>query len=558
MSRFFNRKSIVSVLIALALIAAFVGGIVQRGAATKTHAASSSSICQLAKNSKNPLSQGALEYCNPPNTNSSHPEHGSRLFGSNVDAANSAEDITPSGVHVNGQSETSIASVGSYVVEGWNDATGFFAPCPSPNFKEELTGYGFSANGGKSFTDEGGLPNANCTNTKYFGDPSVEAWKSGGTAYFYVSSLFGDANGLEIALAACSATGTGSTAAISCSQPILIAQSGAEDKEFLSIDPVRGKLYVSYTNFAAGSGNGQIELAACDIGTPSGGTGTGGGTAGNPVCFPGASATPYFIVAPVGTCVNQGSYPSVDVSTGDVYVAWEFNVDSNAFPPCNTSATPTQNKVAYVPSTCLTLTPVSPCAGPTATNGANVISLDNTPIPGYNRPGGQDFPRIAVSNPAGTVSIVWNDARFHPLGDILMQSFSLVSLTSVTAQPVQLNNHVGGLHFLPALRNTDGDGDLQITWYERATGSTTLTNVVGVIDVNPLTTKTPSSSVTVTTTPTDWNGVSSVIVPNFGDYTDNYVQAQSTAPYTTQTDFVAWSDGRTGAPQPFEAHAHTN
>ena len=39
---------------------------------------------------------------------------------------------------------------------------GFISPCPSPGSKEELTGFGFSNNGGASFTDLGGLPNNNC------------------------------------------------------------------------------------------------------------------------------------------------------------------------------------------------------------------------------------------------------------------------------------------------------------------------------------------------------------------------------------------------------------
>src|SRR2546430_10132027 len=82
-------------------------------------------------------------------------------LGSNVNAANPAEDVSPAGVHAYGQSETSIASAGPYVVEAWNDSTGFFSPCPSPLHKEELTGVGFSADGGASFKDLGGLPNSN-------------------------------------------------------------------------------------------------------------------------------------------------------------------------------------------------------------------------------------------------------------------------------------------------------------------------------------------------------------------------------------------------------------
>jgi hypothetical protein len=70
----------------------------------------------------------------------------------NVDAASLAEDVTPGGVHAYGQSEVSIAAAGRYVVAAWNDATGLISRCPSPKFKEERIGFGFSANGGKSFS----------------------------------------------------------------------------------------------------------------------------------------------------------------------------------------------------------------------------------------------------------------------------------------------------------------------------------------------------------------------------------------------------------------------
>ena len=46
---------------------------------------------------------------------------------------------------------------------------------------------------------------------------------------------------------------------------------------------------------------------------------------------------------------------------------------------------------------------------------------------------------------------------------------------------------------------------------------------------------------------TDWLATFSVIVPNFGDYTDNFVSASNQL-------YVTWSDGRTGVPQPEVAH----
>ncbi|PYS25990.1 MAG: hypothetical protein DMG11_21655, partial [Acidobacteria bacterium] len=62
------------------------------------------------------------------------------------------------------------------MVEAWNDFTGFISLCPSPMNKEELTGAGFSNDGGNTFTDIGGLPNDDCNNNRLFGDPSVEVF----------------------------------------------------------------------------------------------------------------------------------------------------------------------------------------------------------------------------------------------------------------------------------------------------------------------------------------------------------------------------------------------
>src|SRR2546421_3725919 len=140
------------------------------------------------------LSQGGQMFCkgpqsSSPTSSSTGSSSSNPSFGSNVDAANPQEDVTPSGVQIHGQSEVSVASAGPYVVEAWNDGTGFFAPCPSPQNKQELTGFGFSTDGGKTFTDLGGLPNNNCATSKIFGDPSVEAFTVGGSTYFYISSI---------------------------------------------------------------------------------------------------------------------------------------------------------------------------------------------------------------------------------------------------------------------------------------------------------------------------------------------------------------------------------
>jgi hypothetical protein len=585
-SQVISRKGALSLLIALAMVASFASGTASAHRTSTKAAANNHPLCSKIGTSIW-VSIAFQMWCSPPQPSDASKGRSidTRTLGSNVNAADPAEDITPSGVRGYGQSETSIAAVGPYVVEAWNDTTAFFAPCPSPMNKEEFTGYGFSANNGASFVDEGGLPNADCNMHILAGDPSVVAWNSGGSAYFYVSSLYfpvfsaaGPPDDVRafIAINACKASGTGATASISCGQPVVAAAStecitqdgntfcSGLDKEYLTIDPQRGRLYVSYTEFGINpppdpAAFGQIELSVCDIGTPDGGTGPVGGTAGQPVCEAGARgsqsspASPYFVVAPAPDCQNQGSYPAVDVATGNVYVAYEFNFGSDIFTPgCNTL--PTKNVVTSIPFTCLTL-PAASCNGPTTSNSVNIVTMLAASIPGFNRQT-QDFPRIAVSDPAGTVSIVWNDAGIHPFGDILLQSFALGSLAPIQSTPVRLNSRAsGGLHFLPALRNADANGNLNVSWYERQSPSTTLTDVFAALNLNPRTTSTPASNTRVTTAATDWLKVTAFF---FGDYTDNYVITTASPPFVGNKFYVAWSDGRTGIPQPFEAHTNIN
>ena len=510
----------------------------------------------------------------------------------NADAARMSEDVSPAGVSAQGQSEVSIAAAGRFVVEAWNDATGFVTACPAPMSKEEVEGLGFSANGGKTFTDLGGPPNSNCHKLTYFGDPSVAAYQVGGQTFFYISGLYLPDNGQgpnQIALDACKVDGSGSTATLSCGQPVIVASSSQcrlfkerisptktrvvrfcsfTDKDFLAIDPAHGKLYLSYSDFLVTRPFGDpVDMSVCDLGTAAGGTGPAGGTPAAPVCEHGTPLVkvskhlqvgkPYLQVAKANNlgCVNEGSYPAVDTKTGAAYVGYEFNwASSLGFPPCSTARTPVQNVLAKVAAHCLTLTAVSPCTGPSARTAVPVVSMEGTLVPGYNRFPANDFPRLAVSDKFGTVSMVWNDARFHPYGDILLQSFDKNSLTPVQAKPVQLDQpHNGALSFLPALRTPSNSGRLDVTWYTRASVTTFNTNVAAAIGVSPRTTVTPANR-RITNVASNWLANSSLIVPNFGDYTDNAVAVTARAPFVGSTLFVAWSDGRFGIPQPFEAH----
>jgi hypothetical protein len=506
----------------------------------------------------------------------------------NVDAATVSEDVSPAGVAAQGQSEVSIGAVGPYVVEAWNDATGFVSACGAPSFKEELTGLGFSVNGGTSFTDLGGLPNPNCNKYLYDGDPSVVAYQVGGHDYFYISSLYNSFNGLglsKLALDACVVRGSGSTAALRCGKPVIAAIStqclkvrlfptgtgqfcSFLDKEYLAIDPAAGRLYMSYSDFpVTGNGGNPVEMSVCDLGNSGGGTGPAGGTPAAPVCEHGTPPVPvtpklsvgkpYFTVAkpdPTG-CENEGAYPAVDVQTGNVYVGYEYNWASSLFfTPCEGASTPVTDVLTGTPLHCLTLTTTAACPLPAQRTAIPVVSMEGVTPPGYNRFPASDFPRLAVSDRYQTVSMVWNDARLHPYGDILLQTFKLSSLGPVQSQPVVLDQpHNAGLDFLPALRTATAAGLLDVSWYTRASVTTADTGVMAALDVSPLATATPGNTM-ITNVLSDWANNSSLIIPNFGDYTDAAVSVTGSAPYLGNTLYIAWSDGRLGIPQPFEAH----
>jgi hypothetical protein len=286
-----------------------------------------------------------------------------------------------------------------------------------------------------------------------------------------------------------------------------------------------------------------------------------GGTALNPVCEHGKpfnisknkTGKPYLLIAPSSGCAeNEGAYPAAGIQSDSLYVAYEFNWATNVF-GCSV---PTTDNITYTPHSCLVLKPVSPCLGPAATNSQTIVSMDAAFVPGYNRFPANDFPRISASDTKGVVAMVWNDAGVHPLGDIYLESFQEVTLTPVQGSPVRLNTDTsGGLKFLPATRDANASGNIDVSWYCRSDPTTTQTGTCGATNVNPLTTSTPATNVTVSDTTNNWLGTSSDIVPNFGDYTDNYVQATEFGPFTTHQDYVAWSDGRLGEPQPFESNA---
>jgi hypothetical protein len=164
-------------------------------------------------------------------------------------------------------------------------------------------------------------------------------------------------------------------------------------------------------------------------------------------------------------------------------------------------------------------------------------------IAGYSRGLGNDFPRIAFDAPLGKVIVVWNDAGAHPLGDIWMRA--LPRNLTISGQIHRVNSdHTFAMHFLPAV-SVRNDGSISTSWYDRrlAGPDSTRTEYFGEIRATP---RSNPRDFRITTGPTDWTATSSLIDPNFGDYTDNAS--------TRRMTYFTWSDGRIGVPQPFVDH----
>lgn len=472
-------------------------------------------------------------------------------FGANVDATNPDEDVA------SGQSETAIAVSGRYVVSVWNDATGFLIRDTSD--RASLTGVGFSADGGKTFTDLGGLPNSNRCQ-KIFGDPAVVAHQGAdGSTFFYVFSLYlpvfspGCTNqGFKLSMNVGTVAPDGNT--ISFGQVIVVANGGFFggpgsplpfflDKDFATIDHARGKIALSYTAFGFDFRDpnffGQINIALCDISQ----------TPGNPSCSPGDNGVRYLTIANNPSRIDiparifrfielEGAYPALS-DTGDLYVTWNRNFFTN-----RSNGDPfTHEDAAKVNAGCLTFPKTACSTPPKVTVGANVKSLDSVTIPGYNRGVGNDFPRIAFNATTEKVVIVWNEGNAHPMGDIVMVTTDR-NLGNLSPRTRVNDDNSFALHFLPAV-SVDAAGNTNISWYDRRnSGGSTRTDVFAV-SIPPGSGGARNSK--VTDAQTDWLATGSVIAPNFGDYTDNTSDGNRF--------FVNWSDGRIGIPNSFVASA---
>jgi hypothetical protein len=144
-------------------------------------------------------------------------------------------------------SETSIAAWGDYLVAGWND--GLIFP-DSPG----ASGYGYSIDGGRTWTDGGLLPATAPALTS--GDPALAADHQGN---FYYASLYspdGDRSSLSVHRGRFENDSLVWGPPV---MPVIPTPSDFLDKEWLAVDPESGYVYLSWTRFDPAGGS-RIEF----------------------------------------------------------------------------------------------------------------------------------------------------------------------------------------------------------------------------------------------------------------------------------------------------------
>jgi hypothetical protein len=173
-------------------------------------------------------------------------EHGSRPIVGTNRLINDPSGDPPGST----QSENTIAAHGNELVAGWNES---FDPGGRPR---SFSGYGYSSDGGRTWTDGGTLPHADTTDFTV-GDPCLTVDDDGN---FYYASLYSpDGQVLGVSVS----RGRFRNRSFSFGLPVMAGVPRADDdgldKEWIAADPDNGRLYLTYTRFFL-TGASQIEL----------------------------------------------------------------------------------------------------------------------------------------------------------------------------------------------------------------------------------------------------------------------------------------------------------
>lgn len=345
------------------------------------------------------------------------------IWGLNLRVNDRAQDKNPS---LTTQSETAIAVFGSNIVVGWNDIGQFLQTW-------SITGYGYSADRGKTFTDGGVVPPVR--GGANLGDPDLAVDSKGN---FYYSQISLDADGIAFIGVSKSLDGGRTFSPPVNASWSISGPDSFQDKEFIAADNTGsrydGNIYVSWTRFSPDGS--QIFFSRS----------TNGGRSFEKAI---ALSTPGHFV--------QGSIPRVGPN-GEVYVAWrDFNI-----PGIMISKSIDGGKTFGADGVDNTLVAkvefIGEDAPPATCQGRRILKgfID----------AGFEFPSLAINPINGEVYVTYNS---NPPG--LDQSDVYFVRSSdggrSWSEPIRVNNdHTVSDQFMPAMAVAP-DGTIAVMWYDR-------------------------------------------------------------------------------------------
>jgi len=480
-----------------------------------------------------------------------------------------------------GRSETSVAGTddGQLLVVGFNDAQGFCDPlfgggCTNEN-PPGLSGYGFSSDGGLTFTD-GGAPPAFGTNVFTRGDPWLDRGGFDNATFYYANLAIDATSGASLGASVHRGHFNNGSFAFEDVQAFNSPNSAdSYDKEAIAAaKDGSGAAYVTLTNFkqvcgVPGSSFGEITVWR----THDGGITWQGPVVAGPDLSDLTTCGPN---GPTGGILQQSSVPAIGPN-GELYVAWSQG------PTFSASGLSTDAKIVVAKSLDGGVT----FGAPVIVASINSMRRD-TPV-GYNRNRINDHPRMTVATTGpnqGRVYVVfYNPAapvRPEPPvtcpsglppsavceGQNLVSSQVFISqsndMGATWGTPVALapaEPATGVKRFWPVV-NVEPGGQVDVVYLE-SQETTTPSNPECIVRVGgSLRRVGPANSlvntfwvqsqdggnsfnapIPISTTTSNWCTAVSDIRPNFGDY----IGAAAGGDLVMAT----WSDGRNGVPDTF-------